>query len=250
MEQQYLVDLHTHTVASSHAYSTIGEYIREAQKKGIKIIACTDHGCELTDGASHHWHFENLHCVPSFVDDVIVLKGIEANIRTDGTTDCYDRYKGSFDIVLAGFHAPVYPKDKSLIQNTEVLMQVISSGKIDVITHPAHINYPIDIHKVAKCAAEHNVALEINCSKFSRIGPKYDDMCAEIIQESVMCKTPLVFGSDSHIHFNLGDFSSGIALMNRVGCPTDYVLNSSPKKVLEFLISRGHRNLEALLKYC
>ena len=38
-----LVDLHVHTVASSHAYSTIYEYIMEAGRKGLKMIGISDH---------------------------------------------------------------------------------------------------------------------------------------------------------------------------------------------------------------
>ncbi len=40
----YPVDLHMHTVASTHAYSTLHDYIAEAKRKGIKLFAITDHG--------------------------------------------------------------------------------------------------------------------------------------------------------------------------------------------------------------
>ncbi|MEX9163562.1 PHP domain-containing protein, partial [Salmonella enterica] len=38
----YPVDLHMHTVASTHAYSTLSDYIAEAKRKGIKLFAITD----------------------------------------------------------------------------------------------------------------------------------------------------------------------------------------------------------------
>ena len=40
----YPVDLHMHTVASTHAYSTLSDYIAQAKQKGIKLFAITDHG--------------------------------------------------------------------------------------------------------------------------------------------------------------------------------------------------------------
>ncbi len=52
----YPVDLHMHTVASTHAYSTLSDYIAEARRKGIKLFAITDHGPDMAD-APHHWHF-------------------------------------------------------------------------------------------------------------------------------------------------------------------------------------------------
>lgn len=39
----YPVDLHMHTVASTHAYSTLSDYIAQAKQKGIKLFAITDH---------------------------------------------------------------------------------------------------------------------------------------------------------------------------------------------------------------
>ena len=60
----YPVDLHMHTVASTHAYSTLHDYIAEAKRKGIKLFAITDHGPDMAD-APHYWHFVNMHIWPS-----------------------------------------------------------------------------------------------------------------------------------------------------------------------------------------
>ena len=40
----YPVDLHMHTVASTHAYSTLQDYITEAKHKGIKLFASSISG--------------------------------------------------------------------------------------------------------------------------------------------------------------------------------------------------------------
>jgi len=40
---KFIADTHCHTVASSHAYSTILENVAEAKKKDLKYIAITDH---------------------------------------------------------------------------------------------------------------------------------------------------------------------------------------------------------------
>lgn len=66
----YPVDLHMHTVASTHAYSNLHDYIAQAKLKGIKLFAITDHGgyggcaallafCEYADLAtSGGWHWD------------------------------------------------------------------------------------------------------------------------------------------------------------------------------------------------
>jgi len=45
-----LLDTHTHTVASGHAYGTIMENAKEASKKGLKLICMTDHGPKMPGG--------------------------------------------------------------------------------------------------------------------------------------------------------------------------------------------------------
>ncbi len=42
-------DMHTHTIASTHAYSTITENCQWAAKYGMKGIAMTDHAMKMPD---------------------------------------------------------------------------------------------------------------------------------------------------------------------------------------------------------
>ena len=49
-------DMHTHTIASTHAYSTITENCEWAAKYGMKGIAMTDHAMNMPD-SPHIWHF-------------------------------------------------------------------------------------------------------------------------------------------------------------------------------------------------
>ena len=39
-----IMDLHTHTVASGHAYNTIYEMARSASERGLSLLGITDHG--------------------------------------------------------------------------------------------------------------------------------------------------------------------------------------------------------------
>ncbi len=101
---RYPVDIHSHTLASTHAYSSIHDYIAAARAKGIQLFATTDHGPEMAD-APHFWHFINLRVLPRMVDGVGILRGIEANIQNVfGEIDCNERMHAGLDIVLAGLH--------------------------------------------------------------------------------------------------------------------------------------------------
>ena len=117
----YPVDLHMHTVASTHAYSTLSDYIAQAKQKGIKLFAITDHGPDMED-APHHWHFINMRIWPRVVDGVGILRGIEANIKNvDGEIDCSGKMFDSLDLIIAGFHEPVFAPHVKAIDEAELV---------------------------------------------------------------------------------------------------------------------------------
>ena len=44
MKDEICTDTHCHTIASGHAYSTLSELVQAASKKGLELIAITEHG--------------------------------------------------------------------------------------------------------------------------------------------------------------------------------------------------------------
>ena len=100
-------DLHCHSIASSHAYSTVKEMAEAAAEKGVKAFALTDHAPSMPD-APHVWHFHNLHVLPEKICGVRVLKGVEANIMSfDGNIDMTDFDLKDIEWVVASCHIPV-----------------------------------------------------------------------------------------------------------------------------------------------
>lgn len=239
---RYQVDTHTHTLASSHAYSTIHDYIAEAKRKGIVLFATTDHGPDMAD-APHAWHFINSRVIPRMVDGVGILRGIEANIKDEfGEIDCNEKMLNELDIVLAGFHEQVFaPKDRDT--NTRAMINAMKKGLVHVITHPGNPKFPVDIHAIAEAAAKYNVALEINNSSFlhSRVGS--DVNCTAIAKAVRDAGGWVSMGSDSHIAYSLGDLEMSQAILDDVDFPADRVLNHSPRVLLDFLESRGRPHI-------
>ncbi|EKT63631.1 phosphatase [Providencia burhodogranariea] len=236
----YLVDLHAHTIASTHAYSTFNDYFLEAANKGMKLFAITDHGPEMDD-APHQWHFSNMPILPRIVNGVGLLYGIEANIKNKlGETDCNDKIAKQLDIILAGFHEPVLGP-QSQANNTEAMIATIQSGKVQIITHPGNPKYPIDINAVAQAAKESNVALEMNNSSFlhSRVGSQPN--CLAIAKAVKDAGGWISLGSDSHYAGYLGNFDKVIEMLASIDFPQDQILNVSPRRVLDFLESHGRK---------
>ncbi|MEG0693975.1 MAG: phosphatase, partial [Oscillospiraceae bacterium] len=74
-----LIDLHTHTISSGHAYSTIKENIDSGSYRGLKYLGISDHAPKMP-GGPHVFHFHNLRIVPKKVNGVVTLIGSEVNI--------------------------------------------------------------------------------------------------------------------------------------------------------------------------
>jgi putative hydrolase len=234
----YPVDLHMHTVASTHAYSTLHDYIAEAKQKGIKLFAITDHGPDMAD-APHYWHFMNMRVWPRLVDGVGILRGIEANIKNlAGDIDCTGPMLDEVDLVIAGFHEPVFAPQHQAA-NTEAMIAAMAQGDVHIISHPGNPKYPIDIPAVAAAAAKYQVALELNNSSFSHSRKGSEQNCRAIAAAVRDAGGWLSLGSDSHVAFSLGDFEHCERVLNEVAFPPERILNQSPRCLLNFLERRG-----------
>ncbi len=233
------VDPHTHTVASSHAYSTIGEYVAEARRKGVRLFASSDHGPAMP-GAPHPWHFANLVVVPRVVDGVGMLRSIEANVLdVDGRVDVPEEAADRLDLVLASLHEPIFPP-RTRAEHTRTLVNVIQGGRVDIVGHPGNPNFPIDVEVVVRAAAAHRVALEINNSSVLLSRKGSGPNCRALAEAARDLGALLVMGSDAHFAASLGEFTEALALLEDVKFPVDRILNASPGAFLDFLASRGH----------
>jgi len=238
----YPVDLHMHTVASTHAYSTLHDYVFHAKQNGIKLFAITDHGPDMAD-APHYWHFINMKIWPRVIDGVGVLRGIEANIKnTQGDIDCTGPMLDVMDLIVAGFHEPGFPPaDKAT--HTEAMIAAMASGQVHIISHPGNPKFPVDIPAIAEAAARYDVALEINNSSFttSRVGSEPN--CRAVAAAVRDAGGRLAFGSDSHTAFTLGDFEHCLRITKEVGFPEDRILNVTPRRLLDFLEQRSGKTI-------
>ncbi|HBM74751.1 MAG TPA: phosphatase, partial [Clostridiaceae bacterium] len=63
---KYLIDTHTHTIVSGHAYTTLLENVKCAADKGLKMMADTEHGPAMPGGPSIIY-FGNLKVIPRII---------------------------------------------------------------------------------------------------------------------------------------------------------------------------------------
>ena len=83
-----IIDLHTHTIASGHAYNTLYEMAQAASSHGLLVLGSTDHGPTMP-GSCHEFYFINFAVIPKELFGVRILMGCELNILD---------YKGTVDL--------------------------------------------------------------------------------------------------------------------------------------------------------
>ena len=112
-----LLDVHTHTVASGHAFSTLQEMVRTAADKGLQILGITEHTGGIP-GTCSPIYFRNLPVVPRLMYGVELLLGAEMNIVDyEGSLDLEEEYFKFLDIRIAGLHSLCY-RPGTVEQNT------------------------------------------------------------------------------------------------------------------------------------
>jgi putative hydrolase len=236
------VDAHVHTLASGHAYSTLLECVAYAGRNGVRLLAVTDHGPALP-GAPHPWHFLNMRVLPRHMEGVGLLRGIEANIlNEEGATDYPEDIWGAADIVLAGIHAPVFPH-QGVEACTAAVVEAIRGGRVHVITHPGNPLFPVRPEEVAREAARHGVALEVNNASLTRVRKGSREPCLELLRAARAAGGWIIFGSDAHFAPHIGCFAESIELVRQIGFPEDRILSASPRRLLDFLETRTGRRI-------
>ncbi len=58
-----IMDMHTHTMASGHGYSTLKENIEAAKERGLRALGLSEHGPTIP-GGPHVFFFSNYRCIP------------------------------------------------------------------------------------------------------------------------------------------------------------------------------------------
>ena len=224
-----LFDLHTHTLASGHAYSTLKENIEEAGRKGLWGMGTSDHA-EKMPGSAHPVFFTNYKVVHESVLGVRIFCGIEANICDfGGTVDVEEDQLKKLDYVIASLHTPCI-RSGTARQNTEAFLHAAENPYVKILGHPDDSRYPVDYEALVPGAKERGAALELNNSSLVPGSTRIDGRknAARLLEACKKYREPVVLGSDAHIWYDVGRFEEAFALLREARFPEKLVLNLSP----------------------
>ena len=217
-----LVDTHTHTVASGHAYSTLRENALLAAQKGLEAFCCTDHGPGLA-GSAPDYILSVLQGVPDTLEGVRMIRGCELNIKTyDGGVDLSHKYIEKTEFLIASMHEVVIAPGTEE-QNTAALVGALQNPYVDAVGHPGNPHYPVHIEEVVDAA-----------KRCDRICPQFIRLCK---QKDVR----ITVSSDAHICYNVGDFEDAVRALEAESFPEELIVSRDLQAFREYLEERKRR---------
>ena len=125
-----LFDLHTHTVASGHAFSTLKENIEEAAAKGLKAMGTSDHYSAMP-GSAQPIYFTNFKAIKEKILGVRIFTGMEANIID---------LEGKLDEIHV-----IYTNMENAVTNETQTLQLLPLKKASFHTE-LKMGIPADVH--------------------------------------------------------------------------------------------------------
>jgi len=191
-----VLDVHTHTTASGHAYSTFHEVIEVAKKKNLQLIGIADHA-HFMPGTCHDFYFLNFKNIPRDAHGIKLVMGAELNIIDySGSTDLPAQILKGLDYAVASLHNPCIDPG-SVAENTAAII----GGSYK------SVGYRAGSRENAKLMLE-------SCKKYN---------------------ASVIMGSDAHIDIDVGNHSLSQAVIAENNFPEDLVVNSSVEKFFDFV---------------
>lgn len=233
---KYVLDTHTHTLASGHAYSTIREMAKAASEKGLELLGITEHGPQMP-ASCQEIYFNNLKVLPREYYGVEMLFGCELSICDfEGHVDMSENTLKNMDVVIASIHKPCI-SNGTKEDYTRAYINALKNPHIHILGHPDDGRFPSDYAEVVKYAKEYRKIIEINNHSLSpqsfRVGGRENNM--RILEQCAKYQVPVVVGSDAHVDVLVGSHENAYQLIEEFGFPEELVVNQSVEMLKSYL---------------
>ena len=233
--KDFILDIHTHTIASGHAYGTIREMAQAARDKDIKLLGLTEHAPGIP-GTCDPFYYFNLKVIPRELYGVKIFHGSEVNVLEDGTLSLGQEYIDCLDYLIAGIHRPCY-EDQGIEKNTDNLISCMKHPKVYFVSHPDDNHTPLNYDRLVKAAQEYHVALEVNNSSLVKEEKRWG--CVEnyhkMLRLCMEMHVPIFVGSDAHDPSWVGEFSLAQKLLKEIDFPDELIINNDTEKFERFI---------------
>ena len=238
--EDYHGDLQMHSTWSDGS-QTLEEIIETGISRGYHFCAVTDHsyGLKIAGGVSmqslaeQHKQIDRLN--KKHRGRFRLIKGIEANIRADGSIDMEPHELALLEIVVAAPHSSL----RSAADQTARMVNAVSAPGVHILGHPrgrklgSRPGVSADWDQVFTAAARSRVAIEIDGD------PSRQDLDYDIARGAVDAGCLFALDSDAHSTGELRYAETAIAHARLAGVPTDRIVNCWPlERLMKWARSR------------
>jgi putative hydrolase len=234
--KKYRGDFQMHSVWSDGA-EPLESIVEACLARGHTCAGMTDHsyglpiagGMTMAQVAEQHAEIDRLN--QAFAGRFRMFKGIEANIRQDGTVDMEPDELRRFEFVVASPHSLL----RKSVDQTERMAGAVSQPGVCILGHPQGRRFNVrpgvsaNWDRVFEIAARRQVAIEIDGS-FDR-----QDVHYELASRALERGCIFALDSDAHAHPELDFIDIAIAHARLAGIPQARIINYwTEKKFLEW----------------
>jgi DNA polymerase (family X) len=223
---------HCHSTYSD-GRATVAEMAEAARARGWSYLGLGDHsqgaayagGLSVPRVAEQHaevdaWNAEH---GGSGAGRFRILKGIESEIRADGSLDYPDEVLARFDYVVGSVHSGFAMPEEEM---TRRMLTAVRNPYLTILGHPTgrlllgRAGYAVDVRRVIDEAAERGVVLEINASP-NRLDLDWGSARYAMERGALLAVNP-----DAHSVDGLGDVEYGINVARKAWLEPGRVLNT------------------------
>lgn len=253
-------DVHTHTLFSRHAYSTLEENVRAASAKNLELLGVTDHfSCMLFDQQTlkNFQYFINMSAWPKEWRGIRLLHGCEADIvdveghlfgwdipvmaniteESRPETTLKEKCLSACDYAIASIHRDDFCNDATRVQNTQMYINALQDPKVLILGHVGRSGVDFELDPVLEAARDLGKLIEINESSIAEPAKAKKSLrrCEHVAQRCAELGCMVSFGSDAHISPKVGGYAKTKELLESVDFPEELVACSSAERFLSLL---------------
>ncbi len=231
---------HTHT-RYSDGVDSIPELVKACRERGFNYLGISDHSRTavyahgLKDSAVQA-QWEEIDALNEEIQGFQIFKGIESEILGDGSLDYPEEILQGFDFVIASIHSNFNGTEE---QMTRRILRAIENPYTTMLGHPTgrlllgRVGYPVDLNKIIRACAEHQVIIELNAN------PHRLDLdwryCKYAAEQGVL----ISINPDAHRVTGLDDLEYGLAVARKGWLTKENVFNTkSVEEVKAYLAGR------------
>lgn len=226
--------LHNHTT-DSDGVATVAEMAAAARDLGWSFFGVADHSpvASYANGVSAERlrdQWRRIDELNASMQDFRIVKGIEADILTDGSLDIPEGCEEELEYVVASVHSAFRLAEEV---QTERLVKAVSHPACRVLGHPtgrlllARPGYAVDLDRVLSACAENGVAVEVNASPYRL------DLDWRWARRAFDLGLKLAVNPDAHSTEALDHVRWGVAVARKAGATKADLINCGP--IEEFL---------------